>query len=146
MVEINYTVRDENGNVLDSSRDKVVEYLHGSHIIVPGLENALEGKTAGTAFSITLSPAEAYGSIKQELLQQLPRSQFSGIKSLQPGMQLQAQNPDGRIQLFTVQEISEDTVTVDCNHPLAGLNLIFEVKVISVRKASDQELNHYRGH
>ena len=141
VVSIHYVLTDSNGGVLDSTIGKQpIEYLHGSRRIISGLEDALEGKSPGDQLKVSIPPEQAYGAVKSELIQKLPREKFAEFRSLSLGMQFEAVNPDGQTQLFTVQAMDDEFVTVDCNHPLAGLNLIFDVTIAAVRPATEQEL------
>ena len=146
VVSIDYTLTDEQGNVLDSSRGRgPLSYLHGSGHIIPGLESALEGKAAGEALKVTVAPADAYGEHDPEMVQPVPRDRFPQGAELEVGTQFQAQTPAGP-RVVTVVEVQDDAVTVDANHPLAGKTLNFDVQVVSVREASEEELQHGHAH
>ena len=146
VVSIDYTLTDDNNNLLDTtSGHEPLEYLHGFENIIPGLENALEGKSPGDHFSVTIQAADAYGEHDKDLTQEIPRDQFGDFESIEAGMRFQAHTPAG-IRLFTVVKAGDDTVTVDGNHPLAGMDLTFDVTVAAVREASEQELSHGHTH
>ncbi|MBS1200482.1 MAG: FKBP-type peptidylprolyl isomerase [Proteobacteria bacterium] len=146
VVSIHYTLTDSAGAVLDSSSgSQPLAYLHGFGNIIPGLENALEGKATGDKLSVTVEPGEGYGERDEGLVQAVPRSAFKGVKELAPGMQFQAQGPQGT-RLVVVTQVTEDIVTVDANHPLAGQTLHFEVEVSEVRDATSEELEHGHVH
>lgn len=146
VVLIEYTLKNSKGEILDSSEgSEPLAYLHGFQNIVPGLEKALEGKAKGDELEVTLAPDEAYGDHRQELISVIDKKELDQIPDLQEGIQLQAQTPQG-IQIFTVTEIKGDKVTLDGNHPLAGEELNFKVKVVDVRKASKEELEHGHVH
>lgn len=143
---IEYTLTDDQGNVIDSSAGgEPLAYLHGAGNIIPGLEDALEGKTVGDSFKVSVTPAEGYGEKDESLLQVVPRSMFSGVDQIEPGMQFHAQTDYG-MQVITVAKVEGDNVTVDGNHPLAGQNLNFDVKVMEVRAATAEELEHGHVH
>lgn len=143
---IEYTLTDDSGEVLDSSvGGEPLGYLHGAGNIIPGLEDALEGKKAGDAFKITIAPADAYGEKNEGLLQEVPREMFQGVDEIEVGMQFHAQTDHG-MQVITVAKVDANTVTVDGNHPLAGQTLHFDVKVIEVRAATQEELDHGHVH
>lgn len=146
VVEIDYTLTNTAGEVLDSSKgnDPLV-YLHGANNIIPGLEKELEGKTTGDELEVTVEPAEGYGERIEEAVQEIPRSAVAHLTDMQVGSQLQAETPDG-MQVLTVLAMDDDKVTVDANHPLAGQKLHFKVKVVSIRKATDEEVNHGHAH
>ena len=146
VVAIDYTLTDDQGEVLDSSKGREpLAYLHGSGNIIPGLEKALEGKESGEAFSVRVPPEEAYGERTDELKQAVPRDMFQGVDDLQVGMQFQA-NAGGQTQIVTVVGIEGDQVTVDANHPMAGVALNFEVEVKDIREATEEELEHGHVH
>lgn len=146
VASIEYTLTDDQGNVIDSSvGGEPLAYLHGAGNIIPGLEDALEGKKAGDSFKVSVSPSEGYGEKDEALLQVVPRSMFRGVDQIEPGMQFHAQTDYG-MQVITVAKVEGDNVTVDGNHPLAGQNLNFDVKVIEVRAATAEELEHGHVH
>ena len=138
-VAIHYTLRDEGGEVLDSSPEgQPLEYVHGEGQIIPGLERALEGKEAGEAVAVTVPPDEAYGPRDDQLQQQVPLKLFEGVEKVEPGMRFQAQTPNGT-QVITGVAVEGDQVTVDANHPLAGETLSFDVTVERVDEGGAAE-------
>lgn len=142
-VSIHYTLTNEQGETLDSSKGQdPLRYLHGASNIIPGLENALVGKTTGDKVSVTVQPKDAYGEINPEMIQIVPREAFEGIDDIQAGMQFQASGPDGQSQVVTIKAVGEEGVTVDGNHPLAGQVLNFDVTIEDVRDATDEEIAH----
>ncbi len=146
VVAIDYTLKDDDGSVLDTSEGKEpLAYLHGSGNIIPGLEKALEGKAQGDEVNVQVPPEEAYGERRDDLQQVVPRSLFQGVDELQVGMQFQAQSEGGE-QIVTIAAIDGDDITVDANHPMAGVPLNFEVKVVEVREATDEEKEHGHAH
>ena len=146
VVSIHYTLKNSEGSVLDSSSGSdPLAYLHGAGNIIPGLENALEGKESGEKLSVTVEPGQGYGDRDERLVQDVPRSAFKGVQELAPGMQFQAQGPQGT-RLVVVTKVAEEVVTVDANHPLAGQTLHFEVEVAEVRDATAEELEHGHVH
>lgn len=145
VVTIDYKLTDPSGQVLDSSEDsEPLTYLHGSGVIVPGLEKALAGKQPGDAVSVTVGPEEAYGARDEDLVQSMPRNKFPE-GDVEIGMQFRAEEDDDAIT-FTVVGLDDTTVTIDANHPLAGLTLAFDVKVVEVRAATAEELEHGHVH
>ncbi|MBA6418264.1 FKBP-type peptidyl-prolyl cis-trans isomerase [Pseudomonas neustonica] len=142
-VSIDYTLTNADGEVLDSSDGGApLVYLQGAGNIIPGLEKALEGKQAGDAVNVTVEPAEAYGEFNAELIAVLGRNMFEGVDELEVGMQFHASGPDGSMQIVTIKALEGDEVTVDGNHPLAGEQLTFDVKVVEVRDATEDEMAH----
>jgi FKBP-type peptidyl-prolyl cis-trans isomerase SlyD len=146
VVYIHYTLTNQEGETLDSSAGREpLGYLHGAGNIIPGLEKALEGKESGEKLNVSVAPDQAYGERDEALIQQVPRSAFEGVDSVEPGMQFQAQSPHGPM-LVTVTKVESEEVTVDANHPLAGQTLTFDVEVTDVRDATEEELNHGHVH
>lgn len=148
VVSIDYTLTDNQGQVIDTSNGRPpLEYLQGHNNIIPGLEQALEGKNAGDEVQVSLTPEQGYGQRDQKLVQVVPRNMFRGVEQLQPGMQFQAKGQGaGQGAVVTVTSIEGDNVTIDANHPLAGETLNFDVKVVDVRDASAEELQHGHVH
>jgi FKBP-type peptidyl-prolyl cis-trans isomerase SlyD len=146
VVTIDYTLKDDNGTVLDSSTEGNFAYLHGANNIIPGLENALTGKSAGDEVDVSVSPAEGYGEHNETMIQAVPRDMFDSEQEIQVGMQFHAESPEGEMIVVTVTDVEGDDVTVDGNHPLAGVNLNFGVKVIDIREASEEEVEHGHVH
>jgi len=143
---IDYTLTDPNGQVIDSSKGRQpLAYLHGASNIIPGLETALEGKDVGENINVTIPPEQGYGARDPNLVQPVPRSNFKGIAEIKPGMQFQAQTAEGA-RVVTVVQVDDQNVTVDANHPLAGMELKFDVKVVDVRKATPEEVTHGHAH
>ncbi|MFO8156308.1 MAG: FKBP-type peptidyl-prolyl cis-trans isomerase [Pseudomonadota bacterium] len=143
---IDYTLTDTSGEVIDQSTDGEFAYLHGHQNIIPGLENALEGKTAGDEVSVTIEPDQAYGERDDRLLQSVPMDIFPDANQVEVGSRFQAEGPDGQPMVLTVTDVGESEVQVDANHPLAGETLNFEVKVVDVRDAGEEELEHGHPH
>jgi len=139
---IHYTLKDNTGKVLDSSEGKEpLYYLHGAGNLILGMEEGLEGKVKGDKFLLKVSPEKGYGVKDSSLTQKVPRSAF-GDQKVEKGMQFQT-NQGG---VVTVTEIGLDTITVDANHPLAGVELNFDVEIVNVREASKDELSHGHVH
>ena len=147
VVTMHYKLTDDNGNVIDSSEGKdPLTYLHGAKNIIPGLEKALVGKTQGAKLQVKVDPAEGYGVVRPELVTQVERSLFEGVDQLEVGMIFQAQAPDGSNQQIVIKKVEDEKVTIDANHPLAGVNLNFNVEIVGVREATPEELDHGHVH
>jgi len=141
-VSIHYTLTDDDGEVLDSSEGReALEYLHGSGNIISGLEKALEGKAVGDKFNIRIAAQDAYGEFADEMIQVISRSMFEGIDNIEVGMQFQADVNYGT-GVVTVVEIDGDNITIDGNHPLAGQALTFDVEIVAIRPATEEEVAH----
>ncbi len=147
VVTLDYTLTDNDGQIIDQSSGKGdFVYLHGARNIIPGLENALTGQKAGDTLTVKVSPQEGYGERDDRLQQAVPLSMFEGVDDIQPGMQFQAQGPDGQEHVVTIVSTNGDEVVIDGNHPLAGVELNFDVTVIDVRAATSEELEHGHAH
>lgn len=146
VVSIDYTLTDNNGAVIDSSEGHgPLAYLQGHGNIIPGLESALEGKTEGDALQVSVAPADGYGERDDALTQQVPRQMFENADDIQVGMQFQTSSEQG-MHIVTVTAVDTENVTVDANHPLAGQTLNFDVKVVEVRDATAEEVEHGHVH
>ena len=146
VVTIHYTLTDNEGTVIDKSEDGSFAYLHGANNIIPGLENALVGKIAGDELTVSVAPEDGYGSRDDAMLQQVPKTMFEDTSQIAVGSQFHAQGPNGEMLVVTVREVGDEHVVVDGNHPLAGVDLNFDVKVVEVRDASDEEIEHGHAH
>ncbi|MCO4757572.1 MAG: peptidylprolyl isomerase [Oceanospirillaceae bacterium] len=146
VVQINYTLKNDSGEVLDSSEgQEPLAFLCGAQNIIPGLENALLGKQVGDKLDVRVEPSEGYGEVHEEMIQKVPKENFEGVDSVEVGMQFMAQAPWGE-QPVTVIKVEEDGVTLDGNHPMAGQILNFSVEVVEVREASEEEVEHGHAH
>lgn len=142
VVSIHYTLRDNSGNVLDSSEgSNPLLYIQGIGNLIPGMEEGLEGKVKGDKLDIKVSPEKGYGVRDERLIQKVPRTAFGG-QEVKTGMQFQTD----RSQVVTVTEVGLESITVDGNHPLAGVELNFAVEVMDVRNATSDELSHGHVH
>jgi FKBP-type peptidyl-prolyl cis-trans isomerase SlyD len=147
VVGIHYTLRDDAGAVLDSSSGgDPLQYLHGVGNIIPGLEAALAGRSVGEHLEVVVESEDAYGERDDGDVHVVPRSQIPAEAEVEVGMQLVARRPDGTPVPVWITAMSEESVTIDFNHPLAGRRLHFEVDVSSVREASDSEREHGHPH
>jgi FKBP-type peptidyl-prolyl cis-trans isomerase SlyD len=151
VVSFHYTLRDDDGDVLDSSEgDEPLDYLHGEGGIVPGLEAALAGKKAGDTFEVTVPPAEGYGEVEGPGPRAIPRSAFPEAMELEEGLQLfiaaEGAGEEEEPTPVWVVELDDDQVMLDTNHPLAGQNLHFQIEVVDVREATAEEKEHGHPH
>ncbi|MGM0633692.1 MAG: FKBP-type peptidyl-prolyl cis-trans isomerase [Pseudomonadota bacterium] len=146
VVSIHYTLKNDEGQVVDSSEGRdPLSYLHGANNLIPGLEQELEGKSAGQSFSASIPPEKAYGDNNPELVQTISKEMFQGVDKVEPGMAFTAQGPQGQQQV-TVTAVDGDDVTIDANHPMAGQTLHFDVEIVDVRDATDEEKEHGHVH
>jgi FKBP-type peptidyl-prolyl cis-trans isomerase SlyD len=145
-VTMHYTLTGDDGQVIDSSTGSdPLSYLHGHGNIIAGLERALEGNAAGFRTDVTIEAADGYGERSDDMVVTASRNQFDPAMELKPGLQVMAQGPNGPV-VFTVSGVTDDEVTLDGNHPLAGCRLHFAVEIIEVRKATAEELEHGHVH
>lgn len=139
---IHYTLTNNEGEVIDSSAGREpLYYLHGAGNLIIGMEEGLEGKNAGDKFNLKIAPEKGYGELDPQMVQKVPRSAF-GNQEVKPGMKFSTKQGG----VVTVTEVGLEDVTVDANHPLAGIELNFEVEVMEVRNATDEELAHGHVH
>lgn len=140
VVNIHYRATDNDGNTVDDNKEFApLEYLHGYNNILVGLEKALEGLEAGQGTQVALAPADAYGEYDAEKLTEISSAVFPvDADQLQPGVVVESS--DGKELL--VKSVNETTVTLDGNHPLAGATLHFKIKIVSIREATPDELQH----
>jgi len=146
VVLIHYTLSNERGEILDSSRGDVpLAYIHGMGSIIPGLEEALSGRAVGDRFQVSVPPEDAYGFRDDELVHIVPLGAFQGVDEVVPGMQFRAESPED-MEPVTVIDVAGDQVTLDGNHPMAGLTLNFDVEVTHIRDATPAEIDHGHVH
>lgn len=139
-VHFHYKLTDTDGVQLDASPEgQPMGYLHGHKNIIPGLEKELEGKSAGDSLVVNVPAAEAYGEYMDQMVQQVPRERFPDADDMQVGMRFQAQTKSGTVSVV-VTDLTDEHVTVDGNHALAGKDLTFDVTIAEVREATEQEL------
>jgi FKBP-type peptidyl-prolyl cis-trans isomerase SlyD len=142
VVTIEYTVKDNNAQdvVIDTNVGmEPLSVIMGLNQVIPGLENELKKHSSGDSFSVVVEPKDAYGEYREEMTETYPREQFAGI-DLTEGMQLFGQSEDGQTVKVMVKSFDEKTVTVDYNHILAGKTLAFEIVVLEVRDATEEEM------
>jgi FKBP-type peptidyl-prolyl cis-trans isomerase SlyD len=146
VVTLKYRLTDDDGDLIDESTEaEPMAYIHGVGNLIPGLEAALEGKQKGDALKVTVNPDEGFGDRNDELTRVVSRSVFDFVEELEVGMQFQTDGGQG-MEVVTIVGIEGDQVTVDGNHPLAGVTLSFDVAVLDVRDATQEELSHGHVH
>ena len=146
VVLFDYTLTDDERDIIDSSKEGgPIAYLHGEGQIVKGLEKVMEGKKTGDSFSVTVSPEEAYGLPDAAKIAVVSADHIEGGDELEEGMQLEASNEQGE-QIVVVSKIEGDKVTLDGNHPLAGMTLHFDITIREVRAATAEEIAHGHVH
>ena len=146
-VSMHYTLKNDAGEVIDSSEGKEpLDFLQGHGNIIPGLESALEGTNKGDKIEVSVELEQGYGLKMQDAIQEIPRSALQGIDEVTIGMQLQSQDQDGNAFVVTVIEQDKEKITVDANHPLAGETLHFSVRIEDVSDAEAEEHSHGNVH
>ena len=147
VVSMHYTLTDNDGNVIDSSEgEEPLAYLHGAGNIIPGLEKALVGKVEGDSLQVTIEPEEGYGVVVEELIQTVDKGVFEGVDKVETGMSFESETPDGTIHHVVVKNVEGDDITIDANHPLAGVVLNFDVEIVDIRIPSEEEISHGHVH
>jgi FKBP-type peptidyl-prolyl cis-trans isomerase SlyD len=145
VVSIEYTLKDDRGNILDTSVGQApMEYLHGASNIIPGLEQAVEGLVAGDFKAVAVPPALGYGEYSEKLIQRVPLDRF-GENKVEIGMRFHAETNLG-MRVLVIRHVDDKEAVLDGNHELAGKTLHFDVKVVSVRAAELSELAHGHPH
>jgi len=143
VVKMHYTVTTKTGDTIDSSiGTEPIEFIQGIGMLIPGLESQLEGKEKGYKNQLNIMAKDGYGERNEEAMHTLPKSGFRAEngEELIIGMEVQLESENGPVLGF-VSEIKEKDVIVDLNHPLAGYDLIFDVEILEVRKATEEDLN-----
>jgi FKBP-type peptidyl-prolyl cis-trans isomerase SlyD len=147
VVTMHYKLTLDDGQMVDSSQGREpLSYLHGAGNIVPGLESALEGQASGSTLSVKVAPEEGYGQRHPDAVQNVPRGAFPADAKLEVGLSFQAVDENQNPLMGTITALENDAVTVDFNHPLAGLNLNFEIEITEVRDATPEEAEHGHVH
>lgn len=147
VISIAYVLTLEDGEVVDESNaDEPLMYLHGAENIIPGLENALTGMSVNEQKKVIVAPEDAYGEYDDDGINEMPRDFFPEDVEVEPGIVLTMKDEDGNIYDATITDIEEDIVTLDFNHPLAGETLTFDVTIVAIREATEEEAAHGHPH
>jgi len=146
VVRFHYLIRDEAGGDVESTHDgEPLAILHGRGNVLRGIEDALAGHVAGDRLSVTLNPDQAFGPRRDDWTQRVPKKYFANAARLKPGMQTTLQTEEG-VRPVTVIKVGGKVVDVDLNHPRAGQTLTFDLEIVEVRAATDEELAHRHVH
>ncbi len=146
VVSMHYTLQVD-GDVIDSSKgQEPFEFIQGIGTIIPGLERAMEGMKIGESKEVTLPPAEGYGEIAEDAFVEVPRASFPANIPLEVGVDLQVEDQSGHPMYARIDRVGEDSIRLDFNHPLAGKELTFNVEVLALRDATEEELSHGHVH
>ncbi len=146
VVTLNYKLTDDQGNVIQTTKDEPFIYLSGNSQILPKLEEAVDTMLIGGKKNVELNSSDAYGDYDEKAVQQVKKEEFPEGSNLEEGMQYMAHTPEGQPIPFVVKEVKDEDVTIDFNHPLAGKNLKFDVELVDVRDATPEELEHGHAH
>lgn len=145
VVTIDYTIRETDGTLIESSEDEPLAYIHGTGTLAPGLEKLLDNEDSGGVVQAVLSPDQAFGEWKEELIRQVRLENFDDPDEVSPGLVFHAQEND-EIRMYTVKSVEEETVVIDGNHPFAGKTLDFSVTVRDIRDSTPEEREHGHVH
>jgi FKBP-type peptidyl-prolyl cis-trans isomerase SlyD len=146
VVSFHYTLRDAEGDLNESSEGgSPVVYLHGRNAIVPGLERQMTGKKSGDKFTATVTPEQGYGLRNENALQRVPLKHLATRGPIVAGQMVVVNTSDGGRQA-RVRKVGHFNVDLDLNHPLAGKTLTFDIEIVDVRAATDEELAHGHAH
>jgi len=146
VVSFHYTLRDENGKELETSRGSEPSvYLHGANNIIRGLETAMTGREPGDVFTVSLAPAEAYGMRNPDKMQRVPVKHLAFRGKLEAGKVVQLNTAEG-MRAVTVVKAGRHSADIDANHPLAGQTLAFDVEIVDLRPATPEEIAHGHAH
>jgi FKBP-type peptidyl-prolyl cis-trans isomerase SlyD len=146
VVSIDYTLTVD-GQVVDTTEDdEPLYFLQGHQNIIPGLERELLGMKIGDSKQVIVAASDAYGEIDPDNIIDVPRSEFPDEIPLEPGTELEVKNSDGEVLSATINEANKDTVKLDFNHPLAGKELTFDITIVDLRQATEEELAHGHAH
>lgn len=147
VVGIDYTLRDDKGEVIDTNEGyPPLEFLQGFNQIIPGLEQALYGMEMGDAKTVVVAPADGYGEYNPDAQEAVPLDMFPDDMDVEEGMSIQVQDQNGQVLQAIIAEMDDEGVTLDFNHPLAGLTLHFDVRIVGLRAATAEELAHGHVH
>ncbi|MBQ46391.1 MAG: peptidylprolyl isomerase [Zetaproteobacteria bacterium] len=145
VVTMEYTLSDHDNKIIEESKGDPMVFICGAEQIIPALEQEITGKTIGDSVSVSVTAEDGYGARDEDHIMEVEKNHLEDIEDLEVGTVVQAEMEDG-LSSYTVTAIGEKTVTLDGNHPLAGIPLKFEVKITDVRAATEDEINHGHVH
>lgn len=142
VVSLAYSLTVDGEVIEQVGADEPLEYLHGADMIVPGLEAVLQGKQVGEKLHVTLPPDQAYGEYDEDEIEEIDLDEMPESEQLQEGMMVEVEDEDGETYYAFVAEITDDSVVLDFNPPLAGKTLTYDVEVLGMREATQEEIEH----
>ena len=143
VITITYTLKDEDGNIIEvTNRENPFSFISDNNQILPKLEENINGMLIGSRRTVTLTPEEAYGTYNDSAIQTIDRSEFPDDTELEEGMSFITDTPDGQQMPFIIKKIDGEVITLDFNHPLAGRTLTFDLELLNLRDATQDELLH----
>ncbi|WP_394176032.1 FKBP-type peptidyl-prolyl cis-trans isomerase [Thalassotalea litorea] len=146
VVQFHYVLKNSQGDIVeDSSSSDPLALLVGHNSMIKGVEDALIDKQQGDKFSVTVTPENGYGEYLDEAVQRIPAKHLQGASKWKPGMVGVVNTEQGQRQV-TVLKVGKFMVTVDTNHPLAGQTLEFDIEIVAVREAQEEEISHGHAH
>jgi FKBP-type peptidyl-prolyl cis-trans isomerase SlyD len=146
VVLFHYVLKGDDGVQIESSRDgDALAVLLGAGNVIPGMERALLGRGVGERFDVTIPPEDAYGPRREDYVQRIPKKYFRDAQRLRPGDTTVLDTREGP-RMVMVSKVGESVVDVDLNHPMAGQTLHFDLEIVEVREASEEELAHGHVH
>ncbi len=144
IITIHYTIKDSEGNIVDSSvNEEPLEYLHGHDMMLPGLEHALNGRSNGSSVALWLEPDEGFGLHDEDKILELDRTEFSEDAEIEAGMEFDIEDEEGE-GIITILSVQGEKVIADRNHPLAGKKLYVEAEILNIKKAEDWEIKGWK--
>ena len=147
VVTMNFTLKDDAGNVLDTTEgNESFSFISGNKQILPKLEEKVGEMLIGSKKEVVLKPEDGYGIYQEDAVRIVKRSEFPSDIEIGKGMSFMAKSPQGNDMQFLVKEINGDDITVDFNHPLAGKTLHFNLELLNLRDATEEELAHGHVH
>jgi FKBP-type peptidyl-prolyl cis-trans isomerase SlyD len=147
VISFHYTLKDKQGKTIESSKGgDPIYYMEGSGQIIPGLEKALTGMKGGDKKTVSLEAADAYGKHDKSLIVKVPRNQLPDNDKIEVGAHFRSESPDGQSKVFFVTGFTDTHVDLDGNHPWADQDLTFDVEIVEIRKATEEEMTHGHAH
>jgi FKBP-type peptidyl-prolyl cis-trans isomerase SlyD len=146
VISMDYELKVENEVVDYSEENDPIVFIQGYGNIIPGLEKAIEGMKVGDSKEVFVKAAEGYGEYDADAFVEIPKAEFPADVPMEVGIELSVNDEDGEESAAFIEEVSVDTITLNFNHPLAGKDLNFKIKIVGIREATSEELEHGHVH